>query len=473
MSRQGPARRVSQAARGPRDRAAPAAHQAATHGDVRRRPGQLAIAGFGALIAIGTALLMLPAATAGERGATFVEALFTSTSAVCVTGLIVVDTPTFWSPFGQVVILALIKLGGLGILVTASLLGLLISRRMGLHTRLLAAAETRTIDLGDVRRAVIGVIAVSAAVETVVATILTLRLWHTYGEPPGRAVWLGTFHGISAFNNAGFALYSDNLMRFVVDPWVSLPVALAVIVGGLGFPVIIELLRRDHRPSRWSLHTRITLVMTGVLLVGGTVFWTVAEWGNPGTLGPLDTPGKLLAGFFQGVMPRTAGFNSIDTAAMGAGTWFGTDILMFIGGGAAGTAGGIKVTTVAVLVMVTISELRGDPDVTIFDRRVLPFGQRQALSVALLGFAAIVVATLVLDIGSRFPLDQVLFEVISAFSLVGLSTGITAELYPWQQLVLVALMFLGRLGPVTFASAIALRQHQRVVRYPASLPIMG
>ncbi len=473
MSRQGPARRVSAASTAPRGRAAGATRSGRTHGDVRRRPGQLAIAGFAAVIALGTLLLMLPAATTGARGAGVVQALFTSTSAVCVTGLAVVDTPTYWSPFGQVVILVLIKLGGLGILVTASLLGLLISRRMGLHTRLIAAAETRTIELGDVRRAVLGVIAVSAVVELTVSAILAGRLWLTYGETPAHATWLGLFHGISAFNNAGFALYSDNLMGFVSDPWVNLPVAFAVILGGLGFPVIIELLRRARRPSRWSLHTKITLTMTAVLLVAGTAFVTIAEWRNPGTLGPLDPPGKLLAGFFQGVMPRTAGFNTVDTGEMGPGVLFGTDILMFIGGGAAGTAGGVKVTTVAVLIMVTISELRGDPDVTIFDRRVLPFGQRQALSTALLSFTAITLATLALDIGSDWPLEQLLFEVISAFSLVGLSTGITADLSPWHQLVLVGLMFLGRLGPVTFASALAMREQQRMVRYPASLPIMG
>lgn len=472
MSRHGPARRVSEASQAPRAGAL-AGLGRSRRGDVRRRPGRLTAVGFASLIAAGTALLLLPAATSGEQRATFAQALFTSTSAVCVTGLIAVDTPTFWSPFGQAVILALIQLGGLGILVTASLFGLLISRRMGLHTRLLAAAETRTIDLGDVRRAVVGVIVVSAVVEMGVAAVLAGRLWLTYDEPFGRAVWLGVFHGVSAFNNAGFALYSDSLMGFVVDPWVSLPVALAVIIGGLGFPVITELLRRNHRPARWSLHTKITLVMTGLLLVGGTAFVTLNEWNNPGTLGPLDTPGKYLAGFFQGVMPRTAGFNSVDVAAMGAGTWFATDLLMFIGGGAAGTAGGIKVTTAAVLAMVVVSELRGDPDVTIFDRRVLPFGQRQALSVAFLGLTAIVAATLALDIGGRFPLDQVLYEVISAYSLVGLSTGITAELYPWQQMVLAALMFIGRLGPVTLASALALRERQPVLRYPASLPIMG
>ncbi len=441
--------------------------------DSRRRPGILAIGGFAAAIAIGTVLLMLPVSSAGAVAATWVEALFTATSAVCVTGLIVVDTPTFWSPFGHGVILALIQLGGLGILATASLLGLLISRRMGLHTRLVAAAETRTIDLGDVRTAVVGVLAVSALVEGVVAVVVTARFMTTYGEPFGRAAWLGVFHGVSAFNNAGFALFSDNLIGFVADPWICLPITLAVIVGGVGFPVINELRHRLRRPSRWSLHTKITLTMTGLLVAIGTALVTVAEWGNPSTLGPLDVPGKLLAGFVQGVMPRTAGFNSVDIAQMNSGTWFGTDILMFIGGGSAGTAGGIKVTTVAVIVMVMVSELRGDPDVTIFDRRVLAFGQRQAVSVALLGFIVVALGTLTLELTTTLSLGESLYEVISAFSLVGLSTGITAQLQPWQQVLLVALMFIGRLGPVTFASTLALRPRERAIHYPVSLPIMG
>jgi trk system potassium uptake protein TrkH len=441
--------------------------------DPRRRPGLLAIAGFAGAISIGTLLLLLPVAKAGPGGASVLEALFTATSAVCVTGLIVVDTPTYWSPFGQGVILGLIQLGGLGILVSASLLGLLMSRRMGLQTRLLAAAETRTIGLGDVRRAVLGVLLVTAIAETFVAVLLTARFALTYDEPIGRALWLGTFHAISAFNNAGFALYSDNLIRFVLDPWICLPITVAVIVGGIGFPVINELRRRYRRPSRWSLHTKLTLSMTGLLIVAGTALVTIAEWANPGTLGPLDVPGKLLAGFVQGVMPRTAGFNSIDIAQMNTGTWFGTDLLMFIGAGSAGTAGGIKVTTTAVIIMLMVSELRGDPDVTIFDRRVVAFGHRQAVSIALLAFVVVTAAALVLAMTSPFSLDEVLYEVVSAFSLVGLSTGITAKLAPWHQLVLVGLMFIGRVGPVTFASALALRQGRRVIRHPATLPIMG
>ena len=252
-----------------------------------------------------------------------------------------------------------------------------------------------------------------------------------------------------------------------------LPIAAAVVLGGLGFPVLFELRRQHRRPRRWSMHTKLTLIMTGVLLLGGWAFMLATEWNNPDTLGALSTPGKLLTGFFQGVMPRTAGFNSVDTAAMSDGTLLGTVVLMFIGGAPAGTAGGIKVTTFAVLLLVIWSELRGDPDVTVFDRRMTSGVQRQALSVALLSVAAVIVPTVIITTTSAFAVDEVLFEVVSAFATVGLSAGITDDLSPAHQLLLVALMFVGRLGPVALGAALAVRERQRLFRLPEGAPIVG
>lgn len=438
----------------------------------RRRPGQLVVLGFAAAVGVGTLLLSLPAASAGAP-ASFVTALFTATSAVCVTGLVVVDTATAWSGFGHAVILGLIQLGGFGIMTFASLLGLLLSRRLDLPTRLVAAASTRSVGLGDVRSVLLGVARVTIAVEVVTALVLAARWALTYGEPLPRALWLGAFHSVSAFNNAGFALYSDSLIGFGTDPWILLPLTLAVLVGGLGFPVIFELWRQHRRPSRWSIHTSMTLLATAVLVPLGTAFMLVAEWSNPATLGALDVPGRLLAAFVQGVMPRTAGFNSVDTAAMRDGTWLGTDVLMFIGGGSASTAGGIKMTTFVVLLVVIWSELRGDPDATYADRRLSSSTQRQAVSVALLSVAGVVVATLLISLTSAIDVDRVLFEVISALATVGLSTGITAQLDPAHQLVLVVLMFIGRLGPLTLGTAMALRERQRLYRRPVGAPIIG
>lgn len=437
--------------------------------NLRRRPFQLVAVGFAGAIAIGTALLLLPVAGTGAP-TTPLTALFTATSAVCVTGLIVVDTATAWSPFGQVVILALIQVGGFGIMTMASLLGLLIARRLDLRTRLAAAASTRTVGLGDVRTVLVGLARVTFLVEALTALVLAARWVLGYGEPVGRALWLGVFHSVSAFNNAGFALFSDNIIGFADDPWICLPLTVAVILGGLGFPVILEIWRQ-RRPSRWSLHSKLTILMTALLLPLGTAFFLVAEWGS--TLARFDLAGRLLVAWTQGVMPRTAGFNSVDTGALNEGTLLGTDVLMFIGGGSASTAGGIKVTTFAVLLFVIWSEVRGDPDVSLFDRRIVTSAQRQAVAVALVGVAVVMVPTMVISLTSSFGVSEVLFEVISASATVGLSTGITADLAPVHQLMLVVLMFLGRLGPITFATALAVRERQRFFRYPEGAPIIG
>ena len=443
------------------------------HRPLFRHPYQVLVVAFASAIAVGTLLLLLPLSRAGGGSAPFMTALFTATSAVCVTGLVVVDTPSYWSGFGEAVILGLIQIGGFGIMTMASLLVLLVSRRIGLRTRLTAAAETKSLGIGDVRGVLTGVLKVTMLFEVVVAVALSLRFALGYDEPLPRAVYHGVFHAVSAFNNAGFALYSDSLMQFVTDPWVCVPIAAAVVFGGLGFPVLFELRRHLRQPRSWSLHTKLTVTVTLALLVIGSVFVTAAEWNNPGTLGELDRPGRLLAGVVHSVMPRTAGFNTLDTAQMHDGTLLGTMILMFIGGGSAGTAGGIKVTTLAILLLVIYAEVRGEQSVNAFDRRIGSRVQRQALTVVMLSIATVVVATLAIIELTRLPLTDVAFEVVSAFGTVGLSTGITAELPAPAQLLLVLVMFLGRLGPITLASAIALRERRRLYTLPEGRPIVG
>jgi trk system potassium uptake protein TrkH len=430
--------------------------------------------GFAGMILLVTLLLMLPAAHTHGVSPSLREALFTATSAVCVTGLVVVDTPTYWSGFGETVIVCGIQVGGFGFMTSASLLGLLVARRLGLRTRVLAAAETRSLGHGDIRQVVRGVALTSFTVEAVVAVLLTLRLWQGYHLSPGTAAYHGVFHAISSFNNAGFALYTDNLVRYATDPFVCLPIAAAVIIGGIGFPVIFELRRELMRPRRWSLHAKTTVLTTGLLLVLGTALVTAFEWRNPRTLGPLGLTEKILVGFFQGgVQPRTAGFNSIDYAQVHETSLLVTDGLMFIGGGSGGTAGGIKVTTFTLLLFAIMAEVRGDPTVDAFGRQVPGAVLRQALSVALLGVALVGGATLALIAVSGLDLDRVLFEVISAFGTVGLSTGITAALPPAGQYILVALMFVGRIGPMTMASALALRERRKLFRRPQERAIVG
>lgn len=429
--------------------------------------------GFGGAVLVGTALLALPIATRSGHGPGFIDALFTATSAVCVTGLVTVDTGTFWSPFGQGVIVTLIQVGGLGIMTLATIIALLISRRLGLRTKLLAQAETRTLSLRDVRAVVARIALFSLISEAVVAVILTTRFAITYDEAPGRAIYDGVFHSISAFNNAGFSLNSDSLMRYVADPWISLSIAAAVIAGGLGFPVVFELVTQWSRPRDWSILTKTVVVSSTVLLVGGSAILTATEFTNPETLGPLSTPAKLLAGFFAAVMPRTAGFNSIDVSAMRPESLFATDALMFIGGGSASTAGGIKVTTLGLLAFIVWAEVRGDPSVNMGRRQVPTRNQRQALAIVLLAAGTVSSATFALLAISDHGLERILFEVISALSTVGLSTGITDDLPPVGQLILVALMFVGRIGPLTLASALALREHGRRYELPEERITVG
>ncbi|MEV6958030.1 potassium transporter TrkG [Streptomyces sp. NPDC051207] len=441
-------------------------------------PARAVVVAFALVVLGGTALLALPVATEDGSATGFVTALFTATSAVCVTGLAVVDTGTYWSGFGEGVILALIQVGGFGIMTMASLLALLVSGRLRLRMQLTAQAETRSLGIGEVRRVLLGVAGTTLAVELAVGAALALRFRLGYGESPGRALYLGWFHAVSAFNNAGFGLHPDSLTRYAADAWVTLPVAVAVILGGIGFPVLLELLRHRHRGRttgrrRLSLHTRLTLITTAVLLAAGTVLTCALEWSNPGTLGPHSVFGKVLNGFFHSVMSRTAGFNAVDVGALHASTLLMTCVLMFIGGGSAGTAGGIKVTTFAVLAAAMLAEVRGEPTSSVLGRRLAPHVLRQALTVALLGIGLVMAATLVLLTITREPLDAVLFEVVSAFATVGLSTGITADIPAAGQLLLVGLMFVGRLGPITLVSALALRERTRRYELPEERPVIG
>ncbi|MFE9771228.1 TrkH family potassium uptake protein [Streptomyces sp. NPDC005931] len=441
-------------------------------------PARAVVLAFAVVVLLGAVLLSLP--FAAERGSSpgFVTALFTATSAVCVTGLAVVDTGTYWSGFGEGVILALIQVGGFGIMTLASLLAVLISGRLRLRMQLTAQAETKSLGIGDVRRVLLGVAGTTLIVELAVGAVLSLRFRYGYGEDIGSAVYLGYFHAVSAFNNAGFGLHADSLTRYAQDPWVTLPVAAAVILGGLGFPVLLELMRHRRRRRTtglrtWSLHAKLTLSTTVVLLVGGTLLTCLLEWTNPGTLGPHTTAGKILDGFFHSAMSRTAGFNAIDVGALHSSTLLMTCVLMFIGGGSAGTAGGIKVTTFAVLLAAILAEVRGEPTSTVLGRRLAPHALRQALTVALLGVGLVMGSTLVLLTLTDEPMDAVLFETVSAFATVGLSTGITADLPAAGQLLLVVLMFVGRLGPITLVSALALRERTRRYDLPEERPVIG
>lgn len=436
-------------------------------------PPQVVVLGFLGAILLATALLSLPIAHAPGVEVTLLQAAFTAVSAVCVTGHIVVDTATVWSPFGHAVIVAFIQLGGLGIMLVASLIGLALLRRVTLRGRMLAGAENRGVTTGDAARLARGILLVSLVIEAIVAVILTLQFWLGYGVALPTAIGRGVFLAISSFNNAGFAPFTDNMVGFASDPVVLLPMALATILGGLGFPVLLQLRHELRRPLHWSMNTNLVLAMTALLLLLGTVVIAAFEWSNSATIGEMSVADRVLTAFFHSVQTRTAGFNSIDIGQLTSETWLVMDVLMFIGGGPAGTAGGIKVTTFAVLLFIIITELRGEGAVNIVGKRLSRAVHREAITITLLSMAAVMSATIALMVMTHLDLDVLLFEVVSAFGTVGLSTGITASLPPAGQLILMLLMFLGRLGPLTLGTALVLRQRRVLYELPKERPVIG
>jgi trk system potassium uptake protein TrkH len=436
-------------------------------------PARVVALVFLAAIGVGTFILMQPISHAEGDAVPWATAFFTAVSAVCVTGLVVVDTGTYWSTFGQSVILLLFQLGGFGIMTVATLLGLMVNSRLRLRTKMVAQLESRSLGVGDIAGVAKLVLVVTFALELITTVWLTLRLHWGYGQSWADAAWSGLFHAVSAFNNAGFSIYPDSLMHYATDTWILLPVMAAIIIGGIGFPVLYDLRSRFNHPHRWSLHTKLTLSGTAILLVVGFITLLLFEWDHSTTLGPMAVTDKVLSAAFASVSARTAGFNSIDIGALTPESWAVHYFLMFVGGGSAGTAGGVKVGTVAILVLLVIAEIRGHSDCEAFGRRVGAAAQRQAITVLVLSSALIVLATLFILRETALPTDQVIFEVISAFGTVGLSTGITAELPTSSQLVLTLLMFAGRVGTITLAASLALGKHRMPYRYPEEHPIVG
>lgn len=456
------------------------------------RPAGMVMSAYLFALFVGIVLLMLPIARVGPGGASLLEAAFTATSVVCVTGLAVVDTATYWTGFGHAVIFVLCEIGGLGVMTLTSLILMRVSRHLGLRARGATGTEAGGLVPGNVKEVVIAVGRVALVTQCVIAVVLAIRLALHYGFTPLDALWNGVFLSASAFNNLGYALFSDNLVGFGGDWWIIMPICLGIIIGGLGLPVLLELWNHRGalrarvgrrigrripgahvRPHRWTIHTRMMIVGTAVLLLGGFAMFLVTEWSNPATLGPLDVSGKTLAAFGLSTFPRTGGFNSVDVTGLRPESWFFTDVLMYIGVGPASTGGGLKITTLAVLAAIAITEIRGNPVTRIFDRTIPAATQRAAVSVASVFTAITLLATGIMLSTSPFPLAAVLTEVISAMSTVGLSTGITAQLPGIDQVLLIVLMFIGRLGPVTFAAALALNTQTVHYTLPEERPYIG
>ena len=442
----------------------------------RFTPAQTISISFLGLILAGALVLSLPWAAAPGKSTRFVDALFTSTSAVCVTGLIVRDTPGDFSLFGQIVILLLIQAGGLGYMVLTTVVVFALGGKLSLQERS-TLRESLNLQSGErLVRFAMHVVRLSLAFELTGAAILTLAFWPDHGA---RAPWLGLFHSVSAFNNAGFSLFPDNLIRYRADVVVNLVISALIICGGLGFLVLSELLH-FRRTLPLSLQTRLVLVVSAVLCVGGMGAILVLEWHNPFSLAPMPLEEKLLTAWFHSVSARTAGFNTIDMSGLQPTTLFIVMALMFIGASPGGTGGGVKTTTFSVTVAALWATVRGDEDTVIFRRRLPDTLVAQAFFICLISFLALNAVALLLMVLEPYAIMKLLFESASAFGTVGLSVGhpgsvlsLSGHMTDSAKLLLALLMIAGRIGPLTLAVALARRQSRARFRYPEGKVSIG
>jgi len=428
-------------------------------------PPKALVLGFAIIILIGTFFLTLPVATVDANGLSFLDALFTATSATCVTGLVVVDTGDTFSIFGELVILFLIQIGGLGFMTFATFLFLLLGKKISLKERLLLKEAFNNVTIAGLVKLVKRILLFTALIELIGGFILSIRF--SFDMPVGKAFYFGFFHAISNFNNAGFDIMGNfkSLTEYADDPFVVFTICALITIGGLGFIVINELFEY-RRTKRLSVHTKIVLTTTFILTIGSTLLIFLFEYNNSKTIGPLSEWGKILGSLYQAVTPRTAGSNTLPIGDLTHSTLFLIIWLMFIGGGSGSTAGGIKITTFAVLVATMWSQIRGKEDVVLFKRRIVNETILKALTVSLCGMVIVVVVTIILSITEqKHSFMMYLFEATSAFGTVGLSMGLTPELSPVGRLLIILTMFAGRLGPLTIAFAITKRRKSEAFRH--------
>lgn len=439
------------------------------------QPVQLLVGGFALLVTIGTLLLQLPQAS--HTKTSIIDALFTSTSATCVTGLITLDTGTHFTLLGHVIILFLIQIGGIGIMTLSAFLALLLMGRFGIEGRKIMSEAIEIKEQHFLYNLLKQIVTFTLVSEIIGASILTWRFYVNFGDL-SKALYYGIFHAISAFCNAGFSLFSNNLMSFQTDPYVLLTIAFLVILGGIGFLVIADIVKystediKKHRIHHFTAQTKMVLSLTIFLLVFGTVliFFTERE----GELSSLSLPYQILNSFFQSVTPRTAGFNFLDTGLLSPATLLIVMMLMIIGGGSGSTAGGIKVNTLGILFGLLRAIIQGKSKVVMFERTLYPSTLYKAIAVSFLSLSITIVGTFLILVYDNFPFIQTIFEAISAFNTVGLSMGITPQLSVFSKVVISLLMFIGRVGPVTFAVALTQReQDEKFIQYPHENMLVG
>ncbi|WP_052460661.1 TrkH family potassium uptake protein [Microbacterium gorillae] len=450
-----------------------------------KSPARFAIAIFTTLITIFTILFRLPAATASGQMTSLADALFTAVSTICVTGLSTVDMDTHWSPLGTAFIFIGVQIGALGVLTLASILGLVISKRLGLRAKLIAAGdsnplrvhggpvnESQTVRLGEVGQ-LLGTVAISTVTIELSLAVVLYPLLVMAGVDPLAALWEAPYYGAMAFTNTGFTPNAGGLSPFADDYAIMTVLMAGVFLGSIGFPVIFTLARHRFHAHRWSLHTKLTLITTVALFVVGAGAFLLLEYDNPATLGSMDIGDSTFQAFFMSAMTRSGGFSVIDPAQMHGSSLLVACMLMFVGGGSASTAGGIKVTTLAVLALAVWSEARGRSTVEAFGRRIPSDVQRVAMSVVAWGATIVALSTIILLQMTKAPLEDVLFDVISGFATVGLSTGVAQSLPDAGVYVLAVTMFMGRVGTVTLAAAVAASASKQLYSLPVERPIVG
>jgi trk system potassium uptake protein len=430
----------------------------------RFSPSQLIALTFVGLILAGAVLLMLPIASTDGSSLSFVDALFTATSASCVTGLVVVDTGTYFSVFGQLVVIALIQLGGLGLVLFATLFSVVMRKKIDLQSRLNIQASLNQNELDGVVRMSLRIAKYTAAIEAFFGTVLALRFFPEYGL---KGIYFGYWHAVSAFCNAGFDLFGhyQSLTAFVGDPVVNLSICLCIILGGLGFAVMRDVLKKRNF-RQLKLHSKLVLTVTATLIVVGTAVIAFLEWHNPGTLGSLSGSDALWASFMQSVSPRTAGFNTIDMNALRIPTMIFIILLMFIGASPASTGGGIKTTTFALILLNISQVVRGRSECEIFGRRVGNDTIFQAFAITSMSMLWVVSATLLVTCLEDTSFLYALFEVVSAFATVGLSTGLSQHICTASKIILILSMYAGRVGFMTFALALTAQKPEKHIHYP-------
>lgn len=433
-------------------------------------PAQILALGYFVVITIGTLLLLLPISTVDTKGLSFVDALFTATSATAVTGLVVVSTGAFLTLFGQIVVMLLIQIGGLGIMTISTLFALFLGKKIGLKERLVIQEDLNQMKISGVVQLVKYILGMTLVIEGAGALLLFPRLLREMA--PGRALYYSIFHSISAFNNAGFDLFGNSLESFAGDIYMNLVMISLILLGGIGFAVIAELYRKRSL-AHLSLHTKMVIRITLLLLVIAFVGVFLLEMKNPETLQNLDLKERALASLFLSVTPRTAGFNTIPTGLLQGQTLFLLIILMFIGASPGSTGGGVKTTTFGVLLFTVLSTIRGKRDVEIFHRRLALELILKSLAIVFLSLALIIFITMALTITEELAFLSILFEVFSAFGTVGLSTGITADLSILGRLLIIFTMFSGRIGPLTLAFAFSEGKIRCLYRYPEEKIMVG